>query len=466
MRLVAVSQPAHLLGLTPGLPLADARARAPDLPAFDYDPGSDAGLLAQLADSCLRYTPRVMTQSLQGLILDVSGCHHLYDSNLSHAEKWLITDLSLRLRRAGLTARLAYSPSVDAALALAIYGLEEGQVRQLPVAALACDPAVHHALRRAGLKYIGDLASRPHNILAARFGETVTHQLARLLGEMDTPIIPRRALPIVRSEARFAEPTAHADSVRRVLAALVEECISQLGERSEGARRVEVSLFRCDGQIAKLAIETAAPTRDPALLMRLFTERIDSLSDPLDPGFGYDEIMLEVNVTEPLRAIQTSIDDREAQAQEALAALLARLSTRLGPERVTCWRHGDTHVPEGAFSSCPSTCSKPAVAPARLSLVSRPLLLLNPPQPIDAIAEVPDGPPYRFRWRGTQHRVVRHEGPERISMPWWEGRKKEARLTRDYYRVEDEEGRRFWLFRHGLYEEKPDPRWYMHGLFA
>ena len=96
---------------------------------------------------------------------------------------------------------------------------------------------------------------------------------------------------------------------------------------------------------------------------------------------------------------------------------------------------------------------------------TRPLLLLDPPEAVEAIAEVPDGPPYRFRWRGGQHRVARHEGPERIAMPWWQGKERD-RLTRDYYRVEDIEGRRFWLFRHGLYSEKADPDWYLHGLFA
>ncbi len=498
VRLVALSQAAHLLGLTPGLPLADARARVPDLPAFDHDRQADETLLARLADSCLRYTPRVMMDGCQGLILDVSGCQHLFDSNLIRGEKLLAKDLHRRLHEAGLTARLAFSVSADAALALAAFGLEEGEVKELPVTALRCDPAVHQALRRAGLRTIGDLASRPPAVLAARFGKGVTMLLARLLGEIDTPIIPRRSRPPVRCEARFAEPIGHSDSVRLVLTELAEDAVRQLEERGEGARKLEASLFRCDGAVARLAVETAAPVRDVPLIMRLFQERIDALADPLDPGFGYDQIGLAVASAEPLAAVQHAMDSKDAQVQEALAALLARLSTRLGPDRVTCWRHIDSHVPEGVFvdeaalsspnggggpsegwwrgtggvslprklrktSACPSTSL--AGSPPR-SGEDRPLLLLNPPEAVDAIAQVPDGPPYRFRWRGAQHRVARHEGPERISMPWWDGRAKAARLTRDYYRVEDIEGRRFWLFRHGLYSEKTDPEWYLHGLFA
>ncbi|MFZ1368356.1 Y-family DNA polymerase [Sphingorhabdus sp.] len=498
MRLVALSQAAHLLGLAPGLPLADARARVPGLLAFDHDPAADSALLERLAEACLRYTPRVMVAPPQGLILDISGCHHLYDSNLSRAEKWLSDDLARRLGETRLTVRIACATASDAALALATFGLEEDAVHRLPVVALDCAPAVHHALQRAGLNHIGDLASRPRTILASRFGEDVTYRLARLLGEVDSPIIPRRSRPAVLCEARFAEPIAHSETVRAVLAELTGQAVRELEERGEGARAVAVKLFRCDGAVSQLAIETAAPTRDAALLMRLFAERIEGLRDPLDPGFGYDSITLEIRAAEPLAADQRDFEASAAKAREQLSALLARLATRLGPERVTHWQAVDSHVPEGVFISSPSTCdgegdrakrgggvagkagglttaTPPSFAtqmppPHRMSMGrienSRPLLLLDPPECVEAIAEVPDGPPYRFRWRGSQHRVARHEGPERIAMPWWDGRHKEARLTRDYYRVEDSDGRRFWLFRHGLYDEKPDPRWYMHGLFA
>ena len=354
MRLAAVSQAAHLLGLTPGLALADARARVPDLAAYDADPEADAALLDRLAEGCLRYTPRVMAEPPQGLILDITGCAHLFDSDLSRAEKSLADDLANRLHGTGLTARLAYAPSADAALALAVFGLEEGQVQHLPVTALRCAASVHQALRRAGLTHIGDLASRPRTIIASRFGEDVTHGLARLLGEVDTPIIPRRSLPAIICEARFAEPIGHADNVRRVVADLSADAIRQLSERGEGVRALAVQLFRCDGHVAQLTIETAAPTRDAALLLRLFDERIGALADPLDPGFGYDSMALSITASEPLGAVQCDMGAREALNREALAALLARLSTRLGPEGVTRWRHIDSHVPEEVFISSPS----------------------------------------------------------------------------------------------------------------
>ena len=491
MRLVAVSQPAHLMGLSGGLALADARARVPELLAFDYDRTADDALLERLAEACLRYTPKVMLDRSQGLLLDITGCAHLFDKG----ESELAADLHNRLTGGGYTVTFAFSASSDAAMALAVYGLDEGQVARLPVSALRCDHAVHHALRRAGLNHIRDLASRPRTVLASRFGEKVTHQLSRLLGEIDSPIIPRRSRPKILCEMRFAEPIGHTESVRDAMEELATDAIRQLSERGEGARAVEVALYRCDGVVSQLGIETAAPTRDVALIMRLFAERVDALRDPLDPGFGYDQIALHIRAAEPLNADQSDFEGSAAKAREELAALLARLATRLGPECVTRWQMLDSHVPEGVFvnGAAASISSQDLVIPAKAGIhhlhskfhrqvmdprlrggdegavkdaPPRPLLLLDPPETVDAIAEVPDGPPYRFRWRGTQHRVAQHEGPERIVMPWWDGRRKEARLTRDYYRVEDDTGHRFWLFRHGLYEEKPDPDWYIHGLFA
>jgi protein ImuB len=536
LRLTAVSPAAHALGMMPGLALADARARVPELAAFDADPEADAALLERLAEGCLRYTPRVEVDGHQGLLLDISGCAHLFgkpsplqgggwgggavglaqgsrsptplrlgieDTKSRYlspeGERELTADLIQRLARAGYSATHATSPSADAAMALATYGLSEGEVARLPVSALRCDPAVHQALRRAGLNHISDLASRPRTILAARFGEGVTRLLARLLGEIDTPIIPRRSRPPIRCEARFAEPVGHLDSIRAVLAELAADAVVQLSEQGLGARKVEARLFRCDGQARCIGVETAAPTRDPALIMRLFAERIEALNDPLDPGFGYDQIELAIVAAEPLAADQRDFEGSAAKAREELAALLARLATRLGPDRVTRWQAVDSHVPERVACEVEAINSSPErggglrearwrglqVSTAALGLTpppsvaaqlppprsgeelisTRPLLLLDPPEAVDAIAEVPDGPPYRFRWRGSQHRVARHEGPERIAMPWWQG-KGSDRLTRDYYRVEDVEGRRFWLFRHGLYSEKADPGWYLHGLFA
>jgi len=492
MRLAAVDACAMALGIEPGLTLADARARVPGLLAVDHDARADAALLGWLADACNRYTPAVALDPPDGLILDIAGCTHRFTSEAALAD-----DLAHRCKRETLTVRTAIASSADAAAALARFGrvfrspepvegrsartvLRQAQdcgflenehaceaVRTLPVTALRCDPDIHHGLRRAGLRTIGDVAARPRASLAARFGPSFPHLLARMLGEADTPLAWRHIQPLLIAEQRFAEPIARTEDALATLAALAESLGTDLRERSEGGRRFEAALFRSDNHVARLAIETGQPTRDPALVMRLIRERIDALADPLDPGFGYDSIRLAVTHAEPLASAQLALVGGSV-ADSEVAALLDRLAVRLGKGRVRRFVSADTHIPEQAMLELPVADSAPRAwpAPEPGEPPLRPLHLFDPPQRVDVIADVPDGPPRRFTWRRAQHVVVAQEGPERIAAEWW--RRADGRgLTRDYYRVEDARGRRFWLFRHGLYGiEKTHPDWYLHGLFA
>ncbi len=462
MRLVAVDQAALALGLTAGLPLADARARVPDLIVFDADTCADAALLDWLAEACDRYTPMVATDPPYGLILDITGCAHPF----ADGERGLAGDLAKRLARLGLTAHLARATTPDAALALAHYGGDD--VRTLPVRAIRVEADTHIALARAGLKTIGDVAKIASAPLAARFGEDLPMLLARLLGEADIRITPRRLHAEIETEARFAEPVARTEDALGTIGKLVEEAATLLSERGVGGRRFSVALFRSDGHVARLSVETGQPVRDPAVLDRLFRERIDALADPLDPGFGYDMIRLAVHVTEPLAPEQLRLDGGKVADRE-LAALIDRLGTRLGRHRVRRFAPVDTHIPEQAALEFPAVETRKAGAwpkPEAGEPPLRPIHLFDPPHRIEVIAEVPDGPPRRFKWRRTMHEVARHEGPERIAAEWWM-RRDNGGLTRDYYRVEDVRGRRYWLFRHGLYgTEKPHPDWYLHGLFA
>ena len=222
-------------------------------------------------------------------------------------------------------------------------------------------------------------------------------------------------------------------------------------------------------------VETGLPERQPGPILRLLRERIETLADPLDPGFGFDSIALAVTRTDPLPPGQTDMDSAAQDRNDSLAALVDRLSVRFGADHVHRLIPCDRHVPERAQRLAPAieTPGTAAQGPGWATPAGqppRPLLLFDPPQRITVVAGVPDGPPLRFRWQGHVHAVRLAEGPERIAAEWW--RKRTGHLacralpTRDYYRVEDSEGRRYWLFRHGLFEETPDPRWYLHGLFA
>ncbi len=461
MRLVAVNARALALGITPGLTLADARARLPELSVFDHDAKADAALLDWLADACDRYSPMVATDPPQAIVLDISGCAHAFGG-----EAGLAADLKRRFFRRGISVMTALADTPDAALALAAFA--EDEVHALPVTALRVDADTHLALRRAGLKTIGHLAECARGPLAARFGAAMPVLLARLLGEEDVRITPRRHPPDVQVEHRFAEPVAHSDAALGTLDRLMGEVAVILSERGRGGRQFEAALFRSDGHIARLVIETGQPTRDPKIIARLFRERIDTLADPLDPGFGYDLIRLAVPMTEPLAPQQLQLEGG-AVAEAELAALIDRLSTRLGRSRVRRFAAGDSHIPEQAAFELPVAAHSPPInwpVPEAGEPPLRPLHLFDPPHRIDVMAAVPDGPPLWFKWRQLRHDVTRAEGPERVAAEWWKRRSGKG-LTRDYYRVEDVRGRRFWLFRHGLYGvEKPLPDWYLHGLFA
>lgn len=460
-----MDQQARDLGLVVGMTLADARARVSELAVADRDEAADLAWLERIADGCIRYTPMVAIDPPDGIILDVTGCAHLFGG-----EAALAADVEARLARLGMTLRHSFAGTSFAAHALARYPATE--LRQLPVVALELEAEATQGLLRAGLKTVADMAARPMAAIAARFGGEAVQALRHLLGEAGQPIVPRIKPAPILAERRFAEPVARTEYALQVLGELATEAARQLEQVQAGGRRFEAAFFRSDGLVRPLAVETSQPTRDPKLVMRLFDERIEGLSDPIDPGFGFDLIRLSVPTVEPLAAAQLKLEGGAARDVE-VAALIDRLSTRLGRNRVRRLVPVDTHVPEqmqlalpaveAAVPATPWPCSAPGEPPLR------PLHLFDPPQPIEVIAEVPDGPPHRFRWRRAFHEVRRFEGPERIASEWWkrrDGAVDRAGLTRDYYRVEDVRGRRFWIFRHGLYEEKPNPQWYMHGLFA
>lgn len=498
IRILAVDEIAEVLGLTPGMTLADARARVPDLHSVPHDPASDALLLEEVAEEAERFTPSIALDAPDGLILDITGCAHLWDG-----EAGLVSALASQLIRMGLTLRLALAETPDKARALARHGgdlVRAGRqippnqiqdkrpayqtetlspllthqnragwdVHDLPVEALDLGQEHSTALRRAGLKTIGDLANRPRGPVAARFGMEATTRLARILGEEDGRINPRRTPPALFIARRFAEPVARTAFIEETLHEMAAQAGQALAERGEGGRDFVLSLFRSDGATHRLQIATGEATRDPDRVLRLFEERIESLADPLDPGFGYDGMRLDILVTEALAVHQPELGKQAAPAH-ALAVLTDRLSVRLGSTRVRRLATGNSHIPECAgftvpadrpelpFADPPTPCGEPPL---------RPLRLLDPPQIVDVLAEVPDGPPRRFRWRRQTHDITAFEGPERICAEWWK-RRDGAGLTRDYYRVEDSQGQRFWLFRHGLYgAEKASPDWYLHGLFG
>lgn len=467
LRLVAADPQARALGLLPGLAFADARALVPHMRVENEDEAADRALMENLLSWCDRYTPVLAEDPPDGALLEISGSAHLFGG-----EEALRDDLVARLARMGFTAHTAIAGTTRAARALGRFrppgtivpcGAERDHVASLPVEALEAGERIAIALRRAGLKTIGDLKARPRKPLAARFGEELTLGLAQTLGEIDRPLVPRRPPPDFSAQCRFADPIGLAGDIDLALAGLARELCETLGREDRGGRAFEVSFFRADGAVRRIEVLSGQPLRDPQILMRLIAMRLDALPDPLDPGFGFDMIRIAVPDADAAAAIQPGLEG-EKGGERSVIELVDRLAARFGTETVKRFVARGSHLPERAALAIPALAAKPSPWPDSKTKPPRPLFLLSPAEAIEVVAEIPDGPPRRFRWRGGLYNTAHVEGPERIAPEWWRARRDTA--TRDYFRVEDEEGHRFWLFRYGLYGREAGPvRWFMQGLF-
>jgi protein ImuB len=480
LQIFALDDAAAALGLEVGLPLANARAICPQLGVFDADEAADAHALNAIACWCDRFTPLVALDSPRGLLLDITGCVHLFGGEAAMMR--LMCDV-LTAQGFAVSAAIAGTAVCARTLTRHVHGriVRDGEeadaVRPLPVSALGVSNAITTGLRRAGLKTIGDVASRARHEITARFGAGFTSLLEQALGQSDAPISPLKPLPDYIVEKRFAEPVATDTVIAATLSGLAGMLVAAMAQQGKGARRLVARFFRTDGAVRTIMVDTGQPVTKAEVIERLFRERLSALSDPLDPGFGFDLIRLSASRTEIVVQQQRDLD-ANVHDNDELAALIDRIAARIGGRRVVVHLPQDTHIPERAVMAAPAQHHLAAVAraawPARAEGEPplRPLRLFERPEQIKVIAQVPDGPPARFVWRRATHAVVRAEGPERVAMEWW--RAQGEMLTRDYFRVEDEAGLRFWLYRDGLYDREIEqeegnavqPNWFMHGLFA
>ncbi len=459
---VAVNRAAAVLGIAPGQTLSDARALEPALEVAEATPEADSALLGRIADWARRYSPWTAADEPDGVVIDITGCAHLFGGELA-----LAADLTGRLRAAGFAARAAIADTPAAAWGLVRFGSPEERRREtldgLPLAALRLAPEMVEGLHALGLRRIGDLHAMPRAGLAARFGGRLLQRYDQAFGRLDEPISPRRPVADHRERLTFAEPIATPESIAGALRHLLGRLCKGLEAAGLGARRLRLDAHRTDQRVddepQSLTLGTSRPTRDPAALARLFTP----LLERIEPGPGLETLVLSATETGPLSAVQTGLDGEEADG--GLAELVDRLTLRLGERAVLRLVPRESWLPERCVAPHPPLESLPAPKPWPAGQ-PRPLRLLTPPEPVEATAPLPDDPPLQFVWRGVRHRVSRAEGPERIECEWWRGEGSLGLAVRDYYRVEDGDGRRFWLFRAGLYRPGENPRWFLHGFLG
>lgn len=529
LTVVAANPAAQKGGIAPGLRFADAKARLPDLASEEIDREADEKALRQLGAWMIRVAPIVALDPPDGLTLEVTGCGRLYGGEAALAQK-----VAALLKDNGIAARLALASTPGAGVALSRHGgtpvslLAPGEERDglssLPVAALRLSDEASTLLRRFGLTRVGQLYGIDRRALARRFGarsvaDSVLLRLDQALGERAEPLVPVIPPPDFRASQSCLEPLITSEAIGYGLESLSAALCDDLKAAGQGARAFTLHAFRADGTKAEVHVSAAAPLSDPAHLCGLFRERLDRI----DPGFGIDLLVLHGFRTDPAGADAPPLSGDLAGGAVDIAALCAfadRVTARLGEDVVRVRQSSERHRPEDAerrerfTGTLPSPLSDPSSMRG-----PRPLRLLDPPERIVALAEIPDGPPRSFRWRRVVRRVVRADGPERIAPEWahhhrlksapapngldrrWLAPKLDPRAdagqiaktkkaldramnddpsqeegtlqknlprARDYYRVEDPEGRRYWLFRDGLYDDGRGgvPQWYVHGIFA
>ncbi len=453
--------------------LADARARLPALETREHEPDRDRTALVKLAYWCTRFSPYVAPWPQQddavdsaGLTFDIDGCAHLFGG-----EAAMLEAMAAAFTKLGLTARLAMADTIGAAHALACYGRDDrtivaaGEQRAalapLPVAALRLDPAMAATLKHLGLKRIGDLLPLPRAPLTARFGKTLLLRLDQAVGtarESFSPLLPHAP---ARAQAILAEPIVSQGHILELVDKLARDLVPVLETAGTGARALRLTLFRVDGETLETEIRLAVASREMAHIVKLFALKLDALADDTDAGFGFEAARLDVTVAERMTPAQTGLaDDSDAAREARLSLLIDRLGSRLGIENVLRAGPRDSHVPERAMVMRPAAQYREQPweeAPMR------PLLMLPCAEPAEVTALLPEGPPQQFAWRGVRYTTARAQGPERIRPEWW--RDTHTR-SRDYYTVEDEEGRRFWMYRDGAYGGGEAPRWFVHGVYA
>jgi protein ImuB len=480
IRVMAANNQAKHEGISVGQSLADARLLSPTLKAADHDPSADAAALTKLTFWLTRYSPWVSGDPTDGLLMDITGCAHLLGGETALAE-----DLMHRLNRFGITSRIAIAGTIGAAWAFARHSTDMLTIvesdktalvlRPYPISALRVDAATTARVSQVGLKTIGAIAPKPRAPLAARYGKELMSRLDQAFGLKSEALSPITPPPEYRVSASFIEPIQHLDAVAVNLDDLITSLAAILEGASVGARRFDLTLYRVDGGIHTVMIRTSVLTANKSLINRLFTEKLKLFAEAYDVGFGIDQLILAAFECERSGQTQSDLTGKsEGDKEAALQMLLDRYSNRFGRDSVGRFIPQTSYIPERSERLVPVADAPKTIPDWNIFLeqlqgdmhLGRPIALLPRPEPITAIAEVPDGPPVVFEWRRLKHRIICAEGPERIAPEWWARPANNVEPTRDYYRVEDNQGYRYWLYRQGLYERGENPNWFMHGFFA
>jgi protein ImuB len=456
----AANAQAQAQGIHENTVLADAKALYPSLHVMDDKPTLTKQLADRIAEWCIRFTPIASADYPNGVLLDASGCTHLWGG-----EENYLNDITKRLHQRGYTVRIAIADTIGCAWAMARYGnqiivdkeKQSQALLNLPVTVLRIDNETTEILQKLGLRQIGNLVSIPAKSLRRRFGNLLLQRLRQAIGEEDENIVPVYPIEPYGERLPCIEPIKTKEGIEITLQHLLSNLCSRLQKEGKGLRKAFFRAYQLDGGVSGIEIATNHPSQNVEHLFQLFGIRLSTI----EPKEGIELFLLEATVVEKALGKQEDLWGTQSNFLDGeILDLMDRFTNRLGAEAVQRFLPTEHYWPERSYKRTVDLNEAPTTK-WKLDR-PRPLQLLSPPELIEVTAPVPDYPPLNFRYKGQPHKVMKADGPERIEQEWWiqEGE------HRDYYAVEDEEGKRYWLFRSGHYNETRSPKWFLHGFFA
>jgi len=461
MVITAASAAAQAQGIFVGMVLADARAIVPALQVFNNKPGLAEQLLKALCKWCIRYTPVAATDLPDGLILDASGCAHLWGG-----EQPYLQEIITRLKAFGYHVRVAIADTIGTAWAVARYGkvtciIKSGEqataLLPLPPAALRLEPDLLERLQKLGLYQVNSFINMPRSALRRRFGQELLCRIDQALGREEEAIDPLLPIPPYQERLPCLEPILTATGIEISLQRLLETLCNRLQQKGKGLRTAVLKAYRVDGKIEQVEIGTNRASHNARHLFKLFENKIPTI----EPALGIELFILEALRVEDAFSQQETLWTGGCSLESiTLAQLTDRLAGKTGMHTIRRYLPVQHYWPERSVIPTASMQEKPAT-PWRTDR-PRPTQLLREPEPVEVSAPIPDYPPMLFTYKGKLHYIKKADGPERIEREWW----LEEGPHRDYYAVEDQDGRRYWLFRSGHYDENKPHCWFIHGFFA
>ena len=461
MLITATNNSAENEGVYPGMVVADARAVISSLQVLDDIPRLSTKLLSGIGEWCIRFAPAVAIDEPNGLLLEVTGCAHLWGD-----EKDYLTDIYKRIRLFGYDIKIGIADTIGAAWAIARFGkgspiVESGQqskaLLSLPAAALRIEPVISERLEKLGLRQVKDFIHLPRPSLRRRFGQVLLQRINQALGYEEEWITPLQPIEPYQERLPCLEPIVTATGIEIAIQRLLNALCTRLQQEGKGLRIALLKGYRVDGKVVSIEIGTNRPSCNTKHLFKLFEIKIDSI----EPALGIELFTMTALKVEEVLITQEKLWEQHGGLDDIeLSELLDRIEGKMGSDHIHRYVPAEHYWPERSFKLATALNEK-TTTPWKIDR-PRPLQMLFKPQAIEVTAPIPDYPPMLFRYKGTLHKIIKADGPERIEQEWW----LQDGEHRDYYVVEDEEGKRYWLFRSGHYDAAKSWQWFIHGFFA